>query len=745
MVSPAPEEPPMETVDDEHPSLPPIEMPVEPNGAPSEPRVPPSEVRARLENRPEAAAVSAEVPESRQAAAHYLETVDNLLASDRLRPKPRALLLLRLCQASQTFRPDRFAVYWPMLQQCGGSLPPDEQPALASLREAVSGQRETKQTPFGREILAAVRQAAETAAHDRSGALAILANCEQRLRKRWWPFGKRPLWQALVQVWAEIDRPAALQRLKKVGGSFQESLLVRENDRQGLSASEWDLALLHGAPLPAMAKTLDADSPSLSISPGAVQKLSGMLLGQVHQARLLDDSQESAADERRQEALNRYLKLVRVLAEPRAAEAEQLMERLVQSTATTSLYAETFVDRFSAIRLQVGTWADITPLQSAGFHYLAQKAPRHVRDLALAQLCAMSVPEDGDASGHWQSLLQHASQPELAEAWFLVTLVRRNMGPEALRLAHASPRSDSLMPRIRRAWVAEHPDTAVDHLRAEDFHGDVIGQFLYARTMADRVAFLRRETEGGNRTLPDAMWQEPDITTLITKTESEKGKLLEGWYTKNEPEATQFREYVRLSGYGHYRHEDLDEYLLMAMIRWDEESPDEVESAMQKMWDTMRPGTMLLRLDLIRNLVFTRCRTVFAARPDLLRSLFIDWMKRTMVDKAIEERLGDTIYRLSLNENAPFLHCLLAAQTLGKYSPTRCDQLLGEAIGHYSASDELIGAAARLYAVDKDFEALQPPRPLKRSAQLEAWQTGVVQSQSRKIIINLLESASSSS
>jgi hypothetical protein len=291
-----------------------------------------------------------------------------------------------------------------------------------------------------------------------------------------------------------------------------------------------------------------------------------------------------------------------------------------------------------------------------------------------------------------------------------------------------------LLPRLRRAWLCHDPQGAKAAISPQEVEGDLIGSFLLLGSNRERVDFLRRETRQGQESLPAAMWTRPSIDALVDKGHSAADRCLLRIYSKNEDQARQFGEYIHMHGFHHYGYDELDPWLRVTLIAWDDEYPQEVESLLRAMHARMKPEDYELTLDLLRNCIFERHQNVFPARPASFDELFVKWVKGKLVDSSMQNRVGDTIYTLSLKEIVPFLYCLVGAEKLAPVSATRCDELLKRALGAYRADADLMSSAAHLYASDKGLSALQPPTAIQDSALLEAWQTGVVGAASNRLI-----------
>ena len=65
-------------------------------------------------------------------------TVDSVLAGKELKNQPRALLLLRLCQLSLLFSPDKTEHYWSQLAPLQTKIPKEFQPNLEDIRSVTA-------------------------------------------------------------------------------------------------------------------------------------------------------------------------------------------------------------------------------------------------------------------------------------------------------------------------------------------------------------------------------------------------------------------------------------------------------------------------------------------------------------------------------------------------------------------------------------------------------------------------------
>lgn len=690
-----------------------------------------------------------------EAALEILATVDKALADPNLLDEPRAVLLLRLCQMARISRPALFQRYWAELQKISGKVPADQQEALASLQAAGPPSKEKKGSKLTQEVAAAVAVALEQATTDPQAARRTLEASEERLRKHWWPAGKGPAWAALLQGWARLDRSKALQLLGQVPAPVQRGTLAQLNGLAPLTPEEWDLACERGASASALSlikELLDQEKPALRLGGKLVQQVGQSLLAEGHQVVAGQDEQQ--AEKRLDQATARYMRLFGCVLPESAEQAEALLEALFTTTATSDYYKEKWARRFGTIDSLVRFWVDIPQLREKGLAFISQKAPRHLRDLSLAQWYGSIPTSDAEAADAYATLLKACQDQEASEAWFLVRLVQRGMAESALNLARSSPHAAALRPRLRRACLVLGTSNLAALIPEEEVQGQPVDQFLYLSTAGERAGWLRQQTANGTRSLPTALWSEVSFSSLMRALQevNTSGKLAMddggqqvnlGLHSKLVPPENQFRSYLKINGFGQYTSDVLDPHLLAAMVAWDDKYPNEVQSVLANMWNVMKPSPDMLRMDVLRNGIFERCYTVFAAHPTSLNELFVRWVKREMVDKSMQQQVGTTIYTFSLNPMAPFLQCLLGAQKVAGCSAKRCDEIIAYAIRDYTANEGLIMAAADLYASDKGLPGLTPPAQLKNRGDLKAWQMGVIQASAKRLLLAMLLSPDS--
>lgn len=196
-------------------------------------------------------------------------------------------------------------------------------------------------------------------------------------------------------------------------------------------------------------------------------------------------------------------------------------------------------------------------------------------------------------------------------------------------------------------------------------------------------------------------------------------------YRVDTPVAEQFSEFLRCGGFREYRYERVDGILLSGLMEWRAEAADEADGLGKLMWDAIRPDNELLKVDFLRNAIFMRCTTVFAALPDVLTCGFLTWLKSTLVDSGLHWQQGNTQMSLRCPAGVLGSMCLRAALSVRESSPALRDELIRLALTSYQYDAGAMELAAQLHNTGKAPLDLTMPTKLSDS-QVEAWQLGIV-------------------
>jgi len=159
------------------------------------------------------------------------------------------------------------------------------------------------------------------------------------------------------------------------------------------------------------------------------------------------------------------------------------------------------------------------------------------------------------------------------------------------------------------------------------------------------------------------------------------------------------------------------------------------------MWKAIRPEEAILKLDFLRNAIFTRCTTVLAADPAALVDEFLSWLKSTLVDKTLSWQHGNTQFSLNLPKGVLASMCIRAALAAQEISSSRRDRLVEIALTKYSAEPGVVELGAQLYNTGREPLDLSLPWQVK-SDMVESWQVGIVKNATNTIIQAILQECS---
>jgi len=133
----------------------------------------------------------------------------------------------------------------------------------------------------------------------------------------------------------------------------------------------------------------------------------------------------------------------------------------------------------------------------------------------------------------------------------------------------------------------------------------------------------------------------------------------------------------------------------------------------------------ILKLDFLRNAIFTRCTTVFASVPGALAEDFLAWLKATLIDKSLSWKSGNTQFSLHLPESVLSSMCIRSALAVQGVSAKRRDQLVEMALTRYAPDPGASELGGLLYSTGRTPLDLTLPWKAKGNVQ-EGWQVGVV-------------------
>lgn len=690
---------------------------------------------------------------------NILATVDAVLAGRVLVEQPRAVLLFRLCQFAMLVDPEKAEKYWSQLQPFINKIPNELQGELTTLRTSLEEALPTGAKGFTAEMLAAIKAAKEL--EDVEETKQKLIEYETQLKKRFNPFGKGPVWNALVDAWIPIDRKIALQLLKNVSGGLQDNFIQKMNKNLRLDSEEWEILeeSIYPGKVDQMALTILGDEKQdLCLSKTVLQRVAKQIRSAMEQVPTAGNENEVI----KKFTLYKRLLLLHTNSD-QAGLIPGLLEEFHEFVAKTSSLERIWPTRFILIKgvLNIGIQLGVQNLKVLTPEYIQRlvgKTPTYLVNYLWAAWAGLTIPADQTKAGY-NDLVGRTKQDPNAEAWYLITLVERGLEKEALDLAAQSPRSQSLIPRVRHAWLCCNPSTAMQTLRPEDLAGDPFGELLMQGNAEKWAAYLETVTRNGSYPIPGALWAgvgtetQPDGLRGFWKQLSTSKKTLDEMiieYLKRNPvyssyqittkKEDQFSETLRINGYGEYRYKDIDNILLAALVHWGDQDPAPVASVLRGMWNAIRPDDTLLRVDWLRNAIMSRCVSVFSADKAVLIDDYLGWVNTELVQKGRQWQIGNQVMTLRFPPTALFSFCVQGAAGVGAYSPTRRDQILVAGLERFETSKDMVEIAAQLYNSDKTPLSLTPPCNLK-GEQTAGWQLGIIKNALPAILQTFVEQA----
>jgi len=674
-----------------------------------------------------------------------IERANALIKSDQLRPKAKAFLLLKLSQIHALLSSEKAEDYWKQLQSQQRHLANEDKTLMESLRPMLE-EEEDPTKGFAGEKIAKIKSKLNQPDLSEGELRAFLEEKAEEVRKRFWPAGKQAVWQQLIQVWKSIDRNQALALTAKLSHPKRQIQVRRMNRENPLRVDEWQRFTQENSrneAIQIITAMLDDPQPKLNIPSKYMVPVVSGLVSKMTAAPQLKNTLDQ---------INKFLPLV--AAKDSKGEVLEALKKAAKKLATAPALANQWPEKFNAVLNLVIQGTNLGVINEATASGFAQNLPKHMVDFGLSTCYGLFTNAD-NLQANLSEVMKTVSQKDPAEDWFLVLATQRGFGEQAYNLASESPRKQQITPRICRAWLSNYPQAAAAKIQPEEIKDDLIAQILFRTDKRERVALLREITQQGNKLLPGGMW--------VSKTHEEEkkgfwGSLLSSGktfdqiiqeylkrnplyasYRRNTPDTQQFEEFLRFSGHGEYSCNRLDPILLESMIMWAEEHPQEVKHELDQMWKAIEPDDDILKLDFLRNAIFTRCTTVLAADPEVLEGSFLPWLKRKLIDHSIVWQSGKTQYTVRFPPTAQASMCLQGAIATQKLSPSHRDRLVESALTKYDSNEQLSELGAQLYNSGKEVLDINLPWKTKSSV-LEGWHLGIVKNAVPLIIQEVVQS-----
>lgn len=682
---------------------------------------------------------------------NLIDRADELTTGAELKKAPQTLLLLRLCQFYQNFNPEKAQEFWQKLQDRKNELPANNRTDFDTLKESLSEEAEATKKGFAQEMIAKIEEALNL--EDPEKIKTELAAIEKKTQKRFNPFGKRPIWNKLIEVWYPLDKGNAFALLKKTNDSGRIAFLNQWNKAAPLTADEWDQLLEkigNGKTSEILNSLLDNKDQKVKLNDGLLYTV----------ARYITDLALNPVNNTpEQEIVDQLLKQQRLMALHTTPEYKSMLQRIIKETvnsiAKNTRFDQNWVSRFNLISIVFQAAhaidkEDLSLLEEGFIETVAQSVPKHLT-LFIWACWAGITAEKGQVKEKYDLLMKRTRNDRNCEFLFFASVFKREILEETYDLAAQSPNANEILKRLRRAWVCLFPQSAGKKIKPEDMQGDAVGEFLAHTTTKARADYLKKVTDNGTRSLPGGMWagvgtdkEGEGIRSFWDKLLGESKTLdeilteylalnpLYSSFSKLTKKEDQFADYLRINTYKEYKYQDIDNALLSTILEWQKEDPQAVHTLLGHMWDAMRPNDTLLRVDFLRNALFTRCLTVFGADKEVLFDAFLTWFDEELIKKGRQWTVGKTTYTLRFPHPSLMNFTMVSASNLLPFSADKKDDLLITGVKKYilggkaSAPNlDQLSKVASLYNNGKQVFDLAIPVDLNEQM-TSSWQIGIV-------------------
>ena len=669
---------------------------------------------------------------------------DSLIQSNSLRPKAKALLLLKLCQLSLLVSQEKAAHYWNLLTPFKNQLPEDEKTHLPELVTVF----EEGKIPggFAGKMIEEIR-----AKCNQPGLLILeLRDClmkyEQETDKKFLLKGKQAIWLELVSAWKRIDRKKALSLTSKLSLTNRESMVRRMHHETPLTVEEWHSFLETNSQPEAVriiSAILEEEQPKLDIPNTLVLSVTNDITSKFSLVNQLNDTINK---------LEKFFKCLMTTSDNLQYVFEALKSS-VDFLAKTNVLLNNWIDRFDVI-LRLIVWGVVNGLINENNTALFVKnLPDHLREFSLTSCYGLLAKEE-NAERYLTSVKNEVMHKAYGETWFLMLLGERGLAEIAYALAAKSSREQEILPYIYRALLRSDQKPAMEKIPAAAIANDPVAQMRLRTAGQERVDYLREVTRNGQGFVPGALWaqkQPEEEKRGFWDSMFKSGKTIDqivdeylvrnplyASYKMNTPPQNQFGEF--LSNRNEYRYGTVDLLLLGALVDWGDTFPNEVKQCLHTMWQAIQPDINLLKIDFIRNAIFNRCTTVFAADADMLVRDFLTWLQQTLVDKSLSWQWGRTQFTVHYPPTALASMCIQSAIAVQQISPDRRDRLVQTALVNYQSDDGIAELGARLYNTGKPALDLQVPWKTKSKIE-DGWQLGIVRNALPAIFEEIVQAA----
>jgi hypothetical protein len=635
------------------------------------------------EQKPEPVSTPAEKPAVEDG---IFDKAEAALNNPELQDKAEALLLHKLYKFCSVVDPARADKYLQQLQPHKSLLPQDERDELSATKSAKAGSGSG--SGFAAKIAGMVNEALERT--DDADKPAALKQCEECITKRFLPFGKQKAWVALINGWLTFDRKEAFRLLSKVPGEIRKSIILSANRAATLQPGEWEALDAKRNIYPWIMALIDDDQP-VSLNARHAKRAVSMIINRIR----------AGTDE--DGIVKEFEKYEKFLSSHKDALPAGALSDMANDMHTCLASGEDLEPlwnvRFRLLARNINLWFNEAGLDDATFDRVLQQTPGYLKHFLTAYYFSCKITQESEIEQAYSDMSARTSGDYLAEACFLHYLILKGGVKKALEIAQRSKYSEQIIPGLRKELLL-YIENGEKLIKLQDVEGDQLSEFLAQASLADRVEYLKRITDNGNNDLPECIWTKCSVSTMLAgEKQKDVNIMFASLFTKDLEKTKQFAEYLRISGCGVCQRNDVDLALMIALEEWAKTGKDEVMRLMGKMKDKIMPDNFEFKFDIISNIVFERCRSVFCAVPEFFVDTYLEWFNKVLVKEGIYSYSAEGTSIIRYKGVAVINQALLGAMAIDKISSALSDGIIVKTLTKFQANldERCVELAAQVY------------------------------------------------
>jgi len=364
-----------------------------------------------------------------------LTQANELIRSNQLQQKAKAYLLLKLCQIHALLSSEGAEAYWGQLQSYKSYLGEPEKKLLTELGQLIEDEEDPTKGFAGEKIAEIKAKLAEPDINEWS-LREFLQEKAEEVSKRFWPGGKKAVWEYLVLAWKGFDRKQALVLTSKLSQSKRLTHVRRMNRENPLSIEEWHAFTAENSQnetVRIILAILEDPQVKLTIPSEYIVPVVQRILSEFTNANQIS------------QVLNQIKKFIPLVC--KADSVPQVFDALKESVKnfTNSLTLNNhWPDKFNAAFNLINFGVDLGVINLVNAENLIHVLPAHLKDFGLSSIYAL-VSNSENLEANLAELLKSVTDKETSEAWFSIIAVERGLGESAYALAAASSRKEAIV------------------------------------------------------------------------------------------------------------------------------------------------------------------------------------------------------------------------------------------------------------------------------------------------------------